>query len=164
MAARTPKSPDAPAQLVGELGLLVARTRRIVVSRAATRLSAQGESILAWQVLAMLVRNGATSQRAIAETAAQHPAGISRIVDELESRGMVERRRDVEDRRRVHVEVTEAGRRRFDELYPQVVEAVGEAVEVLSPSEQRSLRALLAKIVEADDARAQARKPRRGQH
>lgn len=149
---------EPASQLSGELGLLIARLRRIVLTGAQARLVAMGESLLAWQILSRLVREGAHSQRDLAETTAQHPAGISRLVDDLEARGEVERRRDTDDRRKLQVAVTPAGRRRYDDLYPKIVESIDEAVAVLSLAERRTLRALLRKVVDAAEPVSAARR------
>ncbi len=151
------RAPESSSELSGELGMLVARTRRIVLAKAGACLASVGESLLAWQILVRLVRAGAVSQRDLAEAIAQHPAGVSRLIDELEARHLVERERDTEDRRKQHVMVTEAGRRRFDEVYPKAVEAVDEAMEVLTLAERRQLRALLRKIVDANEASSRRR-------
>jgi DNA-binding MarR family transcriptional regulator len=157
-SARAEAGREPAAQLSGELGLLVARMRRIVLTGAQVRLAAMGESLPAWQILSRLVREGAHSQRDLAEATAQNPAGISRLVDELEARGEVERSRDTVDRRKLQVAVTAAGRRRFDEIYPRIVESIDEAVAVLSLAERRTLRALLRKVVEAGESASAARR------
>jgi DNA-binding MarR family transcriptional regulator len=157
-SARAEGEREPASQLSGELGLLVARMRRIVLTGAQARLSAMGESLPAWQILSRLVREGAHSQRDLAETTAQNPAGISRLVDDLEARGEVERRRDTVDRRKLQVAVTPAGRRRYDEIYPRIVESIDEAVAVLSLAERRTLRALLRKVVDAAEPASAARR------
>lgn len=160
-AAPRPRSEgerESPSQLSGELGLLVARMRRIVLTGAQARLAAMGESLPAWQILSRLVREGTHSQRDLAEATAQNPAGISRLVDDLEARGEVERRRDTVDRRKLQVAVTPAGRRHYDEIYPRIVESIDEAVAVLSLAERRTLRALLRKVVDAAEPASAARR------
>src|SRR5262249_12684688 len=89
--------------LAEELGMLISKTRKMVLTNATKRLEDSGESMLAWQVLSVLARTGKQTQTGIAVALAQHPAGISRLVDDLETQGYVARRRDSKDRRRVHV-------------------------------------------------------------
>jgi DNA-binding MarR family transcriptional regulator len=141
--------------LVEELGMLIARTRRMVWTTATRRLEESGDSMLAWQVLFQLVRAGKRTQSELAVALAQHPAGVSRVLDELEKQGCVSRCRDPGDRRRVHVVASARGKRRFETALPEVVDAVDQALEPLTLSERRLLRDLLRKVV-TDDAECRA--------
>jgi len=132
--------------LVEELGLLIGRTRRIVWTNVARRLEASGETVLAWQLLSHLVREGKSTQTALAAAVAQHPAGVSRLLDDLEKQGYVLRRRDPRDRRRMYVEASARGKRRFQEGLPEIVAAVGQSLGPLDESERRLLRDLLRKV------------------
>jgi len=132
--------------LVEELGMLLSRTRRLVWINATRRLEQLGESMLAWQLLAHLVRGGKSTQTELAVAISQHPAGVSRLLDELEKRGDVLRSRDPRDRRKIHVGVTSRGRRRFETALPEVARAAEQAFEPLSDIERRLLRDLLRKV------------------
>jgi len=132
--------------LVEELGMLIGRTRRVVWTNAARRLETAGETVLAWQLLSHLVREGKSTQSELAAGVAQHPAGVSRLLEDLEKQGYVLRRRDSKDRRRVYVEASARGKRRFQEGLPEIVAAVDQALEPLSESERRVLRDLLRKM------------------
>jgi DNA-binding MarR family transcriptional regulator len=136
--------------LVEELGMLISKTRRLVWMNATRRLEASGDSMLGWQVLAHLIRAGKSTQTEVAVALAQHPAGVSRLVDELDRQGYVLRRRDPRDRRRVYVEASARGRRRFLSVLPEVVRGVDQALEPLSEQDRRVLRDLLRKVVAQD--------------
>jgi DNA-binding MarR family transcriptional regulator len=97
-------------------------------------------------VLAHLTREGATAQCDLAMALGQHPAWVSRLVDELEAEGVVRRRRDAHDRRKLRVEVTVSGRARYEARRPEVNEAVEHVLEPLDPAEREELRALLLKL------------------
>jgi DNA-binding MarR family transcriptional regulator len=133
--------------LVEELGMLISKTRKMVYADASRRV---GESFLAWQVLAVLVRGGKRTQTEVSTALAQHPAGVSRLLDDLEKQGYVARSRDSEDRRRVQVEATPRGQRRFRSILPEVVRGVDHALEPLTDDERRVLRDLLRKVVSQD--------------
>src|SRR5262245_8634811 len=108
--------------------MLIARTQRKVWANAGRRLEEAGESLLAFKLLAHLTRKGKLTQSELATLTAQHPAGVSRLLDELEKQGSVSRRRDPRDRRRVYVVVTPRGKRRFESGLPDVIEAVDQAL------------------------------------
>jgi MarR family transcriptional regulator for hemolysin len=126
--------------------MLIGRTRRIVWTNVGRRMESSGETVLAWQILSHLVREGKSTQTALAASVAQHPAGVSRLLDDLEKQGYVVRRRDPKDRRRMHVEASARGKRRFREALPDVVTAVDQALEPLGGPERRLLRDLLRKV------------------
>src|SRR5437899_9594291 len=92
-----------------EVGRLLFRARRALWSAAAGRLEAHGESVLAWQLLNQLQRCGPGTQREIAERAAQHPTGVSRLLEDLERGGYVRRIRDQDVRRQVREVITVLG-------------------------------------------------------
>ena len=126
--------------------MLIGRTRRIVWTNAARHLEASGETVLAWQLLSHLVREGRCTQTELAAGVAQHPAGVSRLLDELDKQGYVLRRRDPQDRRRMCVEASARGKRRFQEGLPEIVAAVDQVLQPLRESERRLLRDLLRKV------------------
>lgn len=135
-----------------ELGTLIARSRRRVWAYVARYLEGMGESIHAWQLLKHLRQRGPLAQCDLAAVCGQHPAGISRMLDVLEGEGHVRRARDPSDRRKVRVEITEAGLERLERMHPEVVNAADRALEPLSAEDRRALKALLEKLVFSDEA------------
>ena len=144
------KANASSRSLTQELGTLIAQTRRRVYTNASRRLEEAGESYLPWKLLAHLA-SGQLTQSELALLTAQHPAGVSRLLDELEKQGYVSRCRDPGDRRRVHVMLSARGKRRYESKLPQVIEAVDQALEPLSEAERRVLRDLLRKVVAKED-------------
>ena len=148
-AARLPAA-HVPARggrwLNEEVGRLLFRARRALWSAAAGRLEARGESVLAWQLLNQLRRGGPGTQRELAERTAQHPTGVSRLLDDLERGGYVRRTRDPMDRRKVRVEITVSGVERLEASRPEVLAAVEEVLQPLSAAERDALRVLLGKL------------------
>ncbi len=141
-----PAHPRGSRWLNEEVGRLLFRVRRALWTAAAGRLEARGESVLAWQLLNQLLRSGPGTQREIAERAAQHPTGASRLLDELERGGYVRRSREAVDRRKLRVEITPAGVARLEQSRPEVLTAVDEVLRPLSLGERDALRALLDKL------------------
>lgn len=149
VAPRSMKRPREAAGIASELGLLLGKARRLTFGRAGARLEAFGESVHAWQLMNHLRRLGTATQRELATSAAQHPAGVSRLLDELEEQGRVVRRRSREDRRKLVVELTAKGRANLAAMQPEVERGVEEVVSRLDASEQRELRDLLRKLCES---------------
>jgi DNA-binding MarR family transcriptional regulator len=129
------------------VGMLVVKARRRMRAATVRNLEAAGESFQAWQVIAHLAREGAITQGALATGIACDPAGISRSLDGLEKQGIVKRTRGTEDRRRVTVELTAAGRRRVAKLQPLVTAGIEETLAPLDGREREQLAALLGKCL-----------------
>lgn len=146
VAARSRKPP--PPGLAEELGLLLAQARRLTWNRAAQRLEQRGDSVHAWQLLNHLHRLGPSSQRELATSVAQHPAGVSRMLEELEKQRWVVRRRAADDRRKLVVELTARGRAALMAMRPEVAASAEETLSRLTVAEQEILRGLLRKICE----------------
>jgi len=136
------------AELAEDIYRLVCQSRRALVLTATRTLETRQQSIFTWQIVSWLVRHGPTTQRDLSYVLAQHPAGISRQVNELEAQGLV-RRRAVSDRRKLLVEVTPAGRRWFRSSSAEVMQAVDRALAGLSDPQRRNLRKLMRTLVEA---------------
>lgn len=88
------------------------------------------------------------SQRALAERLGMLPSRLVAVMDELEEKGLVERRQDPEDRRTHALFMTDAGTQ-----VSQAISEIGQAHEVafcagLSADEKAQLTKLLSKIAE----------------
>ena len=156
------------APLLHELTRLIAKVRRALYMAAARELGRRGDSISEWVVADRLVERRAASQKDLAELTAQHPAGISRLLDEMDRRGLTARALDPLDQRLSLVTLTAAGRRWHRRLEPVVLKATEGILGVLDLTEQHQLRTLLRRITErrlvqmlsAEEPRAAARRGR----
>jgi DNA-binding MarR family transcriptional regulator len=72
---------------------------------------------------------------------------MSRLLDRLEAKGIIERVRDDLDRRQVNVELTPKG----SALYPQMMEVItrvyGRFLDGFSPAEAAQLQVLLQRLL-----------------
>lgn len=82
----------------------------------------------------------------IGERMLERTPGVTRLVDRLTEKGLVERVDDPEDRRRVICRATEPGVRLLEEMDPVVDEADESALGTLSEEEQRALIQLLDRV------------------
>lgn len=135
------------AALTEEIGRGLLRVRRRAMADAARRLEERGEQILRWQVLNCLDREGASSQSALSAATGQHPTGLSRVLEELETAACVRRARSVADKRRNVVELTRKGRARLEAGRPAVLAAYEQVLAPLAHHERKTLRDLLVKLL-----------------
>ena len=152
MIAKAPTAPDARSpgtpRTADELTNLISMCRRLLWSTAHEELIKHGETIWGWQVLAHVERCSPITQCDLAYATAQHPAAVSRMLAELEGLGLVRRRRDAEDRRRVLVSLTRKGKLRFCALRDHVYRSMAATLSSLSEPERHQLLLLLGKIVD----------------
>jgi MarR family transcriptional regulator for hemolysin len=92
--------------------------------------------------------NEGSSQRALAEHMHIEPPTLVRHLDKLADEGLVERRRDEQDRRVARVYMTAAGRRRLEELGQVQAEVDRELRSLLTGREIDVLGTTLMRIHE----------------
>lgn len=97
-------------------------------------------------VLEALYHLGSMSQGDLSGKVLKSGSNMTTVIDNLERDGLVRRQRDANDRRVVHVHLTEAGTRKVDAVLPGHVAALVEEFSILSASEQETLGALCKKL------------------
>ncbi|WP_162806580.1 MarR family winged helix-turn-helix transcriptional regulator [Sphingosinicella terrae] len=100
----------------------VAETARFIRREANRRAAILGSTGAQWRVLARLSRRDGLRQIELAEALDVEPITLCRMVDRLEQAGLVERRKDPEDRRAWRIHLTEAAAPVMNEL-----QAMGDA-------------------------------------
>lgn len=113
-----PSSADAVAAtgdlrssaLNDDLSFLLARANAIALAAGNAALAEHGLKARSYSVLVLAAGDARPSQRELAEFLRLDPSQVVSLVDELQSRGLVERRPDPADRRANVVVATEDGR------------------------------------------------------
>jgi len=122
------------------------------------RMGERGASLWHWILLRQAAEQEGSSQRELAELMHIEPPTLVRHLDKLAHEGLVERRRDVQDRRVARIYITAAGRRRLLQLHDVAQEVDGELRALLSEREIAVLGKTLMRIhdhfsEEKEDAR-----------
>ena len=91
------------------------------------QVQAAGLKVVEWRVLACLVDRDGQMITRLADYALYEQSRLTRIIEKMQDRGLVSRRPDGQDRRKVRVFLTEAGR----ELLVQA-KAMGDAAQAIS--------------------------------
>jgi DNA-binding MarR family transcriptional regulator len=98
---------------------------------------------------ALAVLDGAgqpLSPTAIAERLIVTTASVTSLLDTLERRGLVERRPDPTDRRRLLIVITHDGKAIVDKFLPEIVALQTAALATLTEAQRRQLVELLATV------------------
>lgn len=138
----SPSSPRRAAYRISQLGDVATR-------RFAKRVKELGLTPPSAGVLRLLARSPGISQRDLADRLGALPSRVVVLLDTLEARGLVTRRRSETDRRHHELALTEAGRALMGELREVATEHEASFVEVLSDREREQLGALLDKLAAA---------------
>lgn len=133
----------------GDLAFLLARANAVSLSRANSALAEHGLKVRPYSVLALVAADARPSQRELSEFLRLDPSQIVALVDDLESRGLVERAPDPSDRRANVVLITEEGRALYASARTSTVAAEERAFAELSPLDHERLTAFLRTLAGA---------------
>ena len=97
-------------------------------------------------VLEALYHLGPMTQGEVSAKVLKSGSNITTVIDNLERDGLVRRERDAQDRRVIHVHLTDEGSRKVAAVLPVHVAALVEEFSVLSPKEQETLGELCKKL------------------
>ena len=134
----------------------LSRAAAAVEAAVNKHLADAGLTLSQFGVLEALWHLGPLSQGALARKILKSPANLTTVLDNLERRGLILRRRDPRDRRVLIVEPTDAGAERIARLFPHHVQRVVEAFSVLDHHEQHQLGRLCRQLGRAQSAGARA--------
>ena len=112
-----------------------------------------GLSMYDHAILALLGEEPRETQAQIADALGYDRSHIVGVLDDLEERGLIERRRDPDDRRRHLVTMTPAGKKALARLRAVVEQVDTEYFEPLTAGERKTLTSLLARVAGHHDAR-----------
>jgi DNA-binding MarR family transcriptional regulator len=103
-----------------------------------------------WRVLALLAAHGATSPSLLAERAHLDRPRTSRAITSLVGKHLAERTAERADARRARIVLTDAGRKLYGEVFPQVAAMNARVMEALDERTAQALdRALQQLTVQA---------------
>src|SRR6188768_2748568 len=97
-----------------DLGALLARAMRRIMEAERPLLEAHGVSMWAYVALTLLARGSAPTQLALAEAMGYDKTRLIKILDGLEGEGLITRAPDPSDRRAKVIELTAAGRAKYE--------------------------------------------------
>jgi DNA-binding MarR family transcriptional regulator len=130
------------------VGYLVRSLYGVMRTRLEATFAQQEFTLMQWIVL-MQVRDGlGRTSSDIARDFAHDSGALTRVIDQLERRGLLLRRRSSVDRRVVELELTPQGRKVVTDLLPLVVAEMNLLLEPLDRQEFEQFRGMLLRVLE----------------
>jgi DNA-binding MarR family transcriptional regulator len=128
------------------IGYLLKRAHSQLADQLEPALEARGFTLTQWVIL-MHLRDGLAVNARVLCTQLRHDSGaLTRVIDQLESRGLVSRERSRIDRREVQLRLTVSGRATVEVVIPAVVERLNGALDGFTTAELTTLTRLLTKL------------------
>lgn len=133
---------------IDRLGTLLQDVSRRLWARFEHRTAAYGLSAAQWRLLGQLLREGPSTQAALAGLVGVEPMSVSRLIDRMEQQGWLRREAHPMDRRARIVVATEKARMVAPTVRALAEELYEDALAGLCDEERRVLHAALIKITE----------------
>jgi DNA-binding MarR family transcriptional regulator len=140
------RRPDSPAFLLAQLGAHAA-------TKFAERLGALDLSPPHAGILRFVIGAGGISQQALAANLRILPSRLVVLIDELEGRGLLERRADPSDRRSYALHLTDKGRDTMKAIGRLAREHQDALLGALSTEERDQLASLLSRVADQQGLR-----------
>jgi DNA-binding MarR family transcriptional regulator len=140
--------PRFPEELVGSTAFLLKRLGFAAKEQAMRAYEESGLGPYHHAILVALDEDTHETQGSIADALGYDRGQLVGLLDELEERGLIERRRDPADRRRQIVNMTPAGKKALNRLRGIAQRLEDDLLSPLDPAEQRRLHALLLRLAE----------------
>lgn len=109
-------------------------------------LSSVGASAAQWRVLDMLSDEGGRPIGELAQQLSMNPPTMTKLIDRMVASGLVQRKVDDEDNRRVLVFVTDVGLQLFEKLAERATEFHAGLTQTLNSRDASQLKKLLSHL------------------
>lgn len=117
-----------------------------ITARTHRHLSSKGLTISQFGVLEALYHLGPLTQKEIGQKILRSSGNITMVIDNLEKRALVARKRDKADRRVFIIHLTAEGNKLISKVFPPHATKISDEMSVLSAAEQETLGDLCKKL------------------
>jgi DNA-binding MarR family transcriptional regulator len=128
------------------VGYLVKRAHSLMLDIMEPVIEQRGFSFIQYVVMSCLRDGIAVNPKDICSHYRHDSGALTRVIDQLAERGLLERVRRDRDRRKVELQLTPAGRETIESLIPRIVDKLNEILTGFTKAEVQELLRLLMKL------------------
>lgn len=161
-----PAAPDCPSFYVPgqhrpdqSVGFLMRKVIASVLAQVDAQLSAYDMTYVQWLPLFKLVMKEGNTVASLARDLAIDPGAMTRALDRLEAKGLVRRERSVQDRRVVHLVLTDEGRKVARKVPTVLAGVLNGHLRGFTEDEWQQLLQYLARMLANGDAMRRGEAP-----
>lgn len=158
-APHSPASPASPGYYVAgqyrpdqSVGYLMRKVLSSIISRADEQLAGCGLTYVQWLPLYKLATKEGDTVACMARELEIDPGAMTRSVDRLEAKGLLRRERSTEDRRVVHLVLTDEGRKLARRVPPVMAQVLNDHLKGFSEAEWQQLLGFLNRMMSNGEA------------
>ena len=122
------------------------RAAESLTARVHRNLSLAGLTVSQFGVIEALFHLGPLSQNEIGQKILRSSGNITMVIDNLEKRKLVKRKRNQVDRRSFIIHLTDAGQKLISDIFPSHAKLIADELNILTAKEQQILGNLCKKL------------------
>jgi MarR family 2-MHQ and catechol resistance regulon transcriptional repressor len=122
------------------------RAAESLTARVHRNLSLAGLTVSQFGVIEALFHLGPLSQNEIGHKILRSSGNITMVIDNLEKRKLVKRKRNQVDRRSFIIHLTDAGQKLISDIFPSHAKLIADELNILTAKEQQILGNLCKKL------------------
>ncbi len=132
-----------PHYWVNHLGFLIRKQLVQAFQRHGHKVSAEE-----WAVLLILQSNDGLTASQLSDQTLRDKTTISRLIDKMEAKDLLQRIKDVDDRRVLRLHLSRHGRETFEQLAPLAQALIARSVEMIDPDALATTVLTLSRMAE----------------
>jgi MarR family transcriptional regulator, 2-MHQ and catechol-resistance regulon repressor len=126
--------------------IVLMKTAKGIQEKVREEMSKSKLNVTEFSVLEVLYQKGTLTIQQICQNVLISSGSMTYVIDKLEKRDLLKRSDCPNDRRAIHVSLTDKGVNLMDTIMPKYLEMVDDLFEVLNPEEAETLLKLLKKV------------------
>jgi DNA-binding MarR family transcriptional regulator len=137
----------------GSIGFLLRRAQKLMSQQAERVFEGRDLTLSQWIVLKLIDEGGVSTPGEAARMLGHNTGATTRLIDELENQGLLERKRETGDRRLVSLTLTPAGKIMAKTWADEMAGFFDDLLAKFSPTEVETMIGLLSRLVDRLEAR-----------
>lgn len=129
------------------VGFLIKQLAQTLGRELDRRMADLGLTDAQWKPLLMLHKGGCSTAMDLARSACHDTGAVTRLLDRLEAKALIQRTRSAEDRRVVNLELTEEGKRVAADIPGVIADLANQVLAGFSPEEFTQFQDLLGRAL-----------------